>query len=412
MSGLFESTTGSQTTIIDSIAVNLLSGYGPSWSRTFTTAFGYGLFSAAPDILIMQMGVEVELAREFPKLYEFCTANEARRPQRDEQWENLLRLARNSEPILNDLRKRGLDLVRLDQYTPPETDRQPLYETILDWLPSVTDPLTLSTCLGRLTEPKARALVKKNRELLLGLARRWNKPEAEFEWVLSVLAQCFMTAAVERDVPEILSWAKDNRLPTEARASYVTDLQRFAKKPGLARDALVDLIKEEALGGAAVWALAGSLKAEALPLLRELRQSSPNERVRRAATATVKKIEARLGRVTLPNASPAELPKGYSSTSIELDTDGMPEFLSSLERGLGGRFRPDESNQLALSANQMKSGQRRFYIVPCSFLDESAVQLGFGFYAEDEDAIVVELHFDARMRAAIDSALSSLMDSE
>jgi len=300
------------------------------------------------------MDAEAELAREFPELYDFCTANEVRRPQRDEHWENLLRLARNSEPILSDLRKRGLELVRLDQYTPQETDRQPLYETVLAWLPRVQDPLTLSTCLGRLTEPKARAHVKNNRELLLGLARKWNKPEAEGKWMLSVLAQCVMRAALERDVPEIVNWAKDNRLPADARASYIRDLQRFAKKPGLARDALVDFVKDVAVGGAAVWALAEALKAEALPLLRELRQSSPNELVRRAAMATVNKIEARLGRVTLPEASPAELPKDYSSTSMEFDTHRIPELLSSLERRLGGRFRPDDSDQLALSANQMK----------------------------------------------------------
>lgn len=289
------------------------------------------------------MAAEAQLVSEFPKLYSFCTENEVFRPRREEHWENLLRLARNSEPILNDLRKRGLDLVRLDQRTPPEMDRQTLYETVLDWLPRVQDPLTLAMCLGRLTEPKARALVKKNREVLLGLARKWNNPEAESEWVPSVLAQCVMRAAMERDVPEILSWAKDNRLSLDARASYVHDLQRFAKKPGLAREALIAFVNDSTVGATAVWAVAGALKAEALPILRELRQCSPNERTRRAATVAVKKIEARLGRVTLPDVSRAALPKGYSSTSIEFDTDRIPEFLAYLERRLRGNFRPDES---------------------------------------------------------------------
>jgi hypothetical protein len=77
--------------------------------------------------------------------------------------------------------------------------------------------------------------------------------------------------------------------------------------------------------------------------------------------------------------------------------------------------KPDDSDQLALSANQMKRGRRRFYIVPFSLLDASTVQLGFGFlgfHAEDEDAIVVELHFDARLRDAVDSTLSSFIDSQ
>lgn len=358
------------------------------------------------------MAAEAQLAREFPKLYAFCTENEVRRPQRDEHWENLLHLARNSQPILSDLRRRGLDLVRLDQYTPPGTDRYPLYETVLDWLPRVQDPATLGVCLGRLLEPGARSLVKRNRELLLGLARKWNKSETETKWVLHVLAQCVMKAVLERDVAAVLNWAKDSRLPPDARASYVLDLQRFAKRSGLARDALMDFVNDSEVGGAAVWALAGALKAEALPLLRQLRQSTPNELVRRAATATVRKIEARLGRVTLADASPARLPTGYSSTSIEFDTDRIPEFLSCLERQLKGRFRPGDGDQLALSANQMKRGRRRFYIVPFSFLNESAVQLGFGLYAEDEDAIVVELHFDARLRDAVDSTLRSFMDSQ
>ncbi|MFN7919086.1 MAG: hypothetical protein U0Q16_03260 [Bryobacteraceae bacterium] len=220
-----------------------------------------------------------------------------------------------------------------------------------------------------------------------------------------------MRAALERDVPEIVNWANDISLPADARSSYTLDLQRFAKKPGLAREALVNLVSDAAVGGAAVWALSGAMRAEALPLLRELRHSSSNELVRRAATATVKKMEARLGRVALPDARPAELPKGYSSTSIEFDTDRIPELLSCLERQMKGRFVPDDSAQLALSANQMKRGRRRFYIVPFDFLDGSAGQLGFGLYAEDDDAIVMELYFDAQLRAVIEAAVNGFMDN-
>ena len=164
-------------------------------------------------------------------------------------------------------------------------------------------------------------------------------------------------------------------------------------------------------GGAAVWALAGAMKAEALPLLRELRRSSPNEITRRAAAAAAKKIEVRLGRVTLPTAKLADLPPGYLSTSIEFDTDQMPEFLACLERDLGGRFRAGDADQLALSAHQLKRGRRRFQLVPFCLPDESTIPLGFGFYAEDEDTIVVELHFDARLGGAVESALTSFMES-
>lgn len=50
---------------------------------------------------------------------------------------------------------------------------------------------------------------------------------------------------------------------------------------------------------------------------------------------------------------------------------------------------PSDSAQFG----QLKRGRRRFYIIPFSLL-ESTIQLGFAFYAEDEDAIVVELHYD------------------
>jgi len=111
------------------------------------------------------------LAREFPDFYTFLLAHPAVCPEGDEQWERHLHVARHSKPILADLRARGLDLVRIDQYTPPGTDRLPLYQTVLGWLPRIQDPLTLTICLARLTEPQARTLVKKNRQLLLGLAR-------------------------------------------------------------------------------------------------------------------------------------------------------------------------------------------------------------------------------------------------
>lgn len=59
----------------------------------------------------------------------------------------------------------------------------------------------------------------------------------------------------------------------------------------------------------------------------------------------------------------------------------------------------------------MKRGRRRFYIVPFNFLDGSAGQLGFSFYAEDDDAIVVELYFEARLSAVIEAAVNGFMDS-
>src|SRR5579864_6225790 len=84
---------------------------------------------------------EVELANEFSELYAFFLEHPINLPQRAEIWERVLRVARNCEPILTDLRLRGLTLVRLDQYTPPGTDRRPLYQTVLDWLPRIQDPL-------------------------------------------------------------------------------------------------------------------------------------------------------------------------------------------------------------------------------------------------------------------------------
>ncbi len=355
---------------------------------------------------------EAELAHEFPGLYAFFVEHPASRPQDDEIWTRVLRVARNSAPVLADLRERGLNLVRLDQYTPPGTDRRPLYQTVIDWLPRIQDPLTLTVCLGRLTEPGARALVRKNREVLLSLTRQWHERlrEGDHEQTLSVLSQCLMKAVLERDIPEVLGWARDRLLPRGARANYVLDLQRFAKKPGRTRDALIELLTDSEVGSAAVWAIAGAAKADALALLRELRVSSPHEPVRTAAKAVVKKIEARSGQVTLPKASPTMLPQGYRSTSIEFDTDRFPELLSLLEREMKGQLKPGVTEQLVRSAAQIRRDRRRFHIVQIVFGDRSTSQLGFELYAEDEDVIVVGIHFGQEFQDAIGAGLNQFLD--
>jgi hypothetical protein len=38
--------------------------------------------------------------------------------------------------------------------------------------------------------------------------------------------------------------------------------------------------------------------------------------------------------------------------------------------------------------------------------------VGFGLYAEDEDVIVVEIHFDARLRDAVVAAIDRIMDED
>lgn len=241
---------------------------------------------------------ELDLASEFPDLYAFFSNHPITNPKRGEIWERVLRVARHCKPVLDDIRSRGLDLVLLDQYTPAGTDRRPLYEAVIEWLPKIQDPLTLSICLGRLLEPSARPLVKKSRELLLNLARLWNDRlrGCDNERVLPVLAQCVMRAVVERDIPEVLIWVRDSSLPAEARASYIIDLQRFARRPGIAREALLELTQDSSVGSAAVWAIAVALKTDALSVLHHLLDSSPHESVRKTASTVAKKIEARIER--------------------------------------------------------------------------------------------------------------------
>jgi hypothetical protein len=246
-----------------------------------------------PDAYCM---AEIDLANEFPELYEFYSNHPVFHPEGVEAWARFLSVSRNCKPILDDIRLRGLNLARLDQYTPAEVDRTPLFQGILEWLPKIQDPLTLSICLGRLLEPRARPLVKKGRELLLSLAREWNGRlrDCDKESTLSVLAQCLMRAVLERDVPEVLTWVRDRSLSAEARCSYVIDLERFARKPGGTRDALLELCRDGVVGRAAVWAIGGALKADALPLMYELRDSSQHELVRKNAATVAKKIEARI----------------------------------------------------------------------------------------------------------------------
>jgi hypothetical protein len=85
-----------------------------------------------------------------------------------------------------------MHLLRIDQYTPPGTDRRPLYQSVLEWLPRIQDPLTLTICLSRLLEPQARTFLQKHRELFLTLTREWNDKlrEDDRELTLAALAQC------------------------------------------------------------------------------------------------------------------------------------------------------------------------------------------------------------------------------
>ena len=87
---------------------------------------------------------------------------------------------------------------------------------------------------------------------------------------------------------------------------------------------------------------------EALPLLRELREASPHDSVRDAAIVAVKKIEARSHTLRLRNVSPALLPPGYASTSIEFDADRFPELLSAVERALKGQWDTGDREQLSI----------------------------------------------------------------
>jgi hypothetical protein len=185
---------------------------------------------------------------------------------------------------------------------------------------------------------------------------------------------------------------------------YVNDLDRFARKPGIARDELLRLVNDSDLGSAAVWAVAGAMKADALPVLRQLRASSPHD-VRQAAAIVVRKLEARSGRVDLAQSSPATLPAGYVSTTIEFDTDRVPEFLSGIEREFRAQLPQGVAAQLALSADQLKRGQRRFHVTSLTFEDGGVSQIGVGLIAEDEDVVVLELQFDPKLRHGLDNVL-------
>lgn len=235
------------------------------------------------------------------------------------------------------------------------------------------------------------------------MARQWNEKlrDNDPEHTLSSLAQCLANAVRAHDVPTIVAWIKDPLLPFSARMSYLPALQRFAKEPGPARDALIDVLADGELGGFAVWALAGAMKRDALPLLRDLQASSPHETVRTTAEAEVRKMEARTARVTLPKADPAMLPLGYGSTSFEQDTGRLPGLLSSLEQALEGSLQAGVAEQLARSAVQGRRGLHRFHVVQIVLGDGASTQLGFGLYGMDEDVLIVELYFDEQFRETV-----------
>ena len=134
--------------------------------------------------------------------------------------------------------------------------------------------------------------------------------------------------------------------------------------------------------------------------------------MRDAAGFVVNKIEARARRTNLASSNPALLPQGYASTSVEFDTDCVPVFLAILEQELKCRLTPGAAEQLTLSANQLKRGQKRSHIISVTSLKGVSGQLGFGLFAEGEDAVVLEVHFEAGLRSAIDAALARFGDQQ
>jgi hypothetical protein len=219
-----------------------------------------------------------------------------------------------------------------------------------------------------------------------------------------------MKVVTERDLAEVIGWARDSRLPVDARFFYTLGLQRFARKPGIARDAVLELLHDGDVGGAAVAALAGAQKSDALGVLRELRRSSPHAPVREAASASVKKIEARTLRCPLPMAHPSELPDGYASACLELDTDHFPRLLAMIEREGNGNFSTAAAESLALSANQLKRGKSRFHIVSFVMSAGATTQVGLGLYAEDDDVVLVDIRSGSELQDAIQKAIACVTE--
>jgi hypothetical protein len=276
----------------------------------------------------------------------------------------------------------------------------------------VQDPLTLSICLGLILEPGARGLIKKKRELFIALAREWNVRlmTDDREYTLARLAQCVMKVVTGRDLAEVIGWARDSRLPLDARFFYTLGLQRFARRPGIARDAVLELLHDRDVGGAAVVALAGALKSDALGVLRDLKQSSLHAPVREPASASIKKIEARTLWRPLPVAHPSALPDGYASASLELDTDQFPRLLEMIEREGNGNFSTGAAEGLTLSANQLKRGKSRFHIVSFVMSAGATTQVGLGLYAEDDDVVLVEIRFGSDLNDAVRRAVASVLE--
>lgn len=106
------------------------------------------------------------------------------------------------------------------------------------------------------------------------------------------------------------------------------------------------------------------------------------------------------------------LPQGYDSTSVELDTDRVPELLSSLERAMEGKLQPGVAEQLARSAAQMRRDSHKFHIVQIVLGNGTTGQLGFGLYGEDEDVVVVKTYFDQEFREAIGTWLNLVVDGD
>lgn len=245
------------------------------------------------------MNAEERMAIEFPELYAHYAAHPLG-PPRPEIWERLLRISRQSAPILAEIRARGLDLIDLQQLTPVGADPMPRCEVILEWLTRIEEPVTLAIALRCLCEtPK---LLRKNRELVMEVIRSWNADPQRAGDEFNGIDGLFVSLATERNVQEIVAWARDPRMPLQSRWRYWHELKRFAKKPGLARqELLAELAADTDVSGGAAWALAEAMKGGAEPILRE-RRATASPALRQVIDILLRKLEARRRRPSLPIA--------------------------------------------------------------------------------------------------------------
>ena len=174
---------------------------------------------------------------------------------------------------------------RTQYFRPSRFDERRAMPILLRLLPTLTDRNAVTAVAGHLRRPWARPIAFPG---LLEAFKAWASKDELVCWELGDA----LAATAEKEHVEILIDLVQQREYGKSRAMLVYSLWRF-RKSGLVDQTLLRLIEDPDVAAEAMTALRRTLGNDAaLPHLRRIRDSHPDDTVRRKAAREAKRAEA------------------------------------------------------------------------------------------------------------------------